>query len=185
MRCRALLIGPVMVACVLAPPIRAVTVAHASWDKARTTLARPDFLPKVRIFRKSATPKAVKGRLLGTTSAGVRLAREGSEMFVGREEIHSIRLVPRKASTHRHRTLALAGGIPAGIGAAFGTVILVSLATGGFPEGGLKAGGMLGFFAIMVGVPVWLYRLAIGADRAALLVILDENAAHEHQDANQ
>ena len=150
-------------------------VVKAGWKETRTTLAQPDFRLKLQIQLKSN--KKMKGVVSGITSAGLRLERNGSETFIERTEIHSIRLVPRKASSHRNRVLALVGGVPAGLGAALGTWHVGCAVVGGCGKPPDPVGSA-GFYAVMVAVPVLLYRLAARADRGALLIILDESVAN-------
>ena len=147
-------------------------VVKAGWKETRTTLAQPDFRLKLRIQLKSN--KKMKGIVTETTSSGLRLERNGSETFIQRTEIHSIRLVPRKASSHRNRVLALAGGIPAGLGVALGTWHVGCGVAGGCGEPPDPVGSA-GFYAVLAAVPVLLYKLAARADRGALLIILDES----------
>lgn len=150
-------------------------VVKAGWKETRSTLAQPDFRLKLQIQLKSN--RKMKGVVTGTTSAGLRLERKGSETFIERTEIHSIRLVPRKASSRRNRVLALAGGVPAGLGVALGTWHVGCAVAGGCGEPPDPVGSA-GFYVVLVTVPVLLYRLAARADRGALLIILDESVAN-------
>ena len=150
-------------------------VVKAGWKETRTTLAQPDFRLKLQIQLKSN--RKMKGIVTGTTGAGLRLERNGSETFIQRTEIHSIRLVPRKASSHRNRVLALAGGVPAGLGVALGAWHVGCAVAGGCGEPSDPVGSA-GFYAVLVAVPVLLYKLAARADRGALLIILDDSVAN-------
>ena len=150
-------------------------VVKAGWKETRTTLAQPDFRLKLQIQLKSN--KKMKGIVTATTGAGLRLERNGSETFIQRTEIHSIRLVPRKASSHRNRVLALAGGLPAGLGVALGAWHVGCAVAGGCGEPSDPVGSA-GFYAILVAIPVLLYKLAARADRGALLIILDDSVAN-------
>ena len=150
-------------------------VVRAGWTETRRMLARPDFRPKLQIQLKST--KKVRGSLSGTSATGLRLERNGSDTLIERTEIHSIRLVPRKARGHRNRVLALVGGVPAGLGAALGSWYVGCTIVGGCGEPPHPVGSA-GFYAVLVAVPVMLYRFAARADRGALLIILDENLAN-------
>ena len=147
-------------------------VVRAGWKETSTMLARPDFRPKLQIRLKSN--KKMKGHVSGTTAAGLTLERNGTSILIERTAIHSIRLVPRKARGHRNRVLALAGGIPAGLGAALGSWYIGCNVAGGCGKPPHPVGSA-GFYAVLVAVPVLLYRFAARADRGALLIVLDES----------
>ena len=136
-------------------------------------LAQPDFLPKLQILLKSKK----NGHLSRTTAAGLTLERDGKAILIERTEIHSIRLVHRKACGHMHRVLALAGGVPAGLGAALGSWHIGCNVAGGCGEPPHPVGSA-GFYPVLVAVPVLLYRFAAQADRRPLLIVLDESIAH-------
>lgn len=151
-------------------------VVRAGWRETSTMLAQSEFRPKLQIQLKSN--KKMKGHVSGTTSAGLTLERNGEATLIERAAIHSVRLVPRKARGHRHRMLALAGGVPAGLGAALGSWYIGCNVAGGCEEPPHPAGSA-GFYAVLVAVPVLLYRLAARADRRALLIVLDESVAQD------
>lgn len=155
-------------------PVDAKTVvARAGWKETSALLAQPDYRPALQIQLKSS--KKMKGTVSGTTTAGLRLKRKGAETFIERTQIHSIKLVPRKASGHRNRILALVGGVPAGLGAGLGVWRIGCAVAGGCGEPPNPIGAA-GFYAVLVAVPVLVYRFAARADRGALLIILDESA---------
>ena len=155
-------------------PLDAKTVvARARWKETRALLAQPDYRPSLQIQLKSN--KKMKGTVSGTTAAGLKLKRRGSETFIERTQVHSIKLVPRKASGHRNRILALVGGVPAGLGAGLGVWRVGCAAVGGCGDPANPIGAA-GFYAVLVAVPVIVYRIAARADRGALLIILDESA---------
>ena len=157
-------------------PLDARTIVlRAGWRETRSILAQPEFRPKLQIQLKSN--KKMKGRVSGTTSAGLTLERNGEAILIERTKIHSVRLVPRKARGHRYRMLALAGGVPAGLGAALGSWHIGCNVAGGCEEPPHPAGSA-GYYAVLVAVPVLLYRLAARTDRGALLIVLDESVAH-------
>ena len=149
-------------------------VVRAGWKETSTMLAQPDFRPKFQIQLKSN--KKMKGHVSGTTSAGLTLERNGTAILIERTAIHSIRLVPRKARGRRNRVLALVGGVPAGLGAALGSWYIGCSVAGGCGEPPHPVGSA-GFYAVLVAVPVLLYRWAVRADRGALLIVLDESVA--------
>ena len=155
-------------------PLDAKTVvARARWKETRALLTQPDYRPSLQIQLKSSTN--MKGTVSGTTTAGLKLKRKGSETFIERTQIRSIKLVPRKASGHRNRILALVGGVPAGLGAGLGVWRVGCAAVGGCGDPPNPIGAA-GFYAVLVAVPVIVYRIAARADRGALLIILDESA---------
>ena len=112
--------------------------------------------------------------LIASSYPGLTLAQA---TLIERTAIHSIRLVPRKARGHRNRVLALAGGVPAGLGAALGSWYIGCRVAGGCGEPPHPVGSA-GFYAVLVAVPVLVYRFAARADRGALLIILNESVAH-------
>ena len=157
-------------------PLDARTVVvRADWREASTMLAQTDFRPKLRIQLKSN--KVIKGSVCRITDAGLRLERNGAEVLIERAEIHSIRLVPRRAGSRRNRVLALAGGVPAGLGAALGLWHVGCAIAGGCGEPPHPVGSA-GFYALLVAVPVVLYRIAARADRGGLLIMLDESSGN-------
>ena len=173
--CTALIIAVVVSSC---GPIRldarTVTV-RAGWKETSAMLARPDYRPTVQIRLKSN--RKMKGAVSETTVAGLRIQRKGAETFVERTEIRSVKLVPRKAGGHRNRALALAGGVPAGLGAGLGAWHIGCAVVGGCEEPPNPLGAA-GFYAVLVAIPVMLYRVATRADRGALLITLDESVAN-------
>lgn len=155
-------------------PLDAKTVVvRARWQETRALLAQPDYRPSLQIQLKSS--KKMKGTVSGTTAAGLKLKRKGAETFVERTQIRSIKLVPRNASGHRNRILAIVGGIPAGLGAGLGVWRIGCAVVGGCGKPPNPIGAA-GFYAVLVAVPVMAYRFATRADRGALLIMLDESA---------
>ena len=168
------LLVAIIASCYGPTPVDAKTVvASARWKETRALLAQPDYRPALQIQLKSSNK--MKGTVSGTTTAGLRLKRKGAETFIERTQIHSIKLVPRKASGHRNRTLALVGGVPAGLGAGLGVWRIGCAAVGGCGDPPNPIGAA-GFYAVLVAVPVMVYRFAARADRGALLIVLDESA---------
>ena len=157
-------------------PLDAKTIAvNAGWKETSAMLAQPDYRRTLQIQLKSN--KKMKGSVSGTTATGIKFERKGVETFIERTEIYSIKLVPRKASGTRNRALALAGGVPAGLGAGLGAWHVGCTLVGGCEEPPNPVGAA-GFYAVLVAVPVMLYRLATRADRGALLIILDETVTN-------
>ena len=149
-------------------------VVRAGWRETCAILAQPEFRPNLQIQLKSN--QRMKGHVSGTTAAGLTLERNGTATLIERTAIHSIRLIPRKPRGHRYRMLALAGGVPAGLGAALGFWHIGCSVAGGCDDPPHPAGSA-GFYAVLVAVPVLLYRLAARADRGAFLIVLDESVA--------
>lgn len=170
-----LLVAIVACSCGLIPLDAKTIVARARWKETSALLAKPGYRPSLQIQLKSN--KKMKGTVSGTTTAGLKLKRKGAETFVERTQIHSIRLVPRKPSGRRNRILALVGGVPAGLGAGLGVWRVGCAVVGGCGEPPNPIGAA-GFYAVLVAVPVMVYRFAARADRGALLIILDESAPH-------
>ena len=172
-----------LVASLLAVPAasaKAVSV-EVPWGKARTMLAQGDYRPKIRVELHSS--ERLKGKLAGTTDAGLRLKSRGTETSIAREEIRTIRLRPRKTARTKNRWLGLLAGIPAG----YGTGILVAKTTicgGNLGECGVTAGYTV-IIATLIAVSYWFYQLGARADRGAVLIVLDESAPDSSRDGSQ
>lgn len=144
------------------------------WDEARTMLAHGEFRAKVRVWQKANASKPLRGRLLGVTEAGIRLARNRAETLIDRDEVRSIRVVPTKGRPWRNRTVAVIAGVPAGIGASLATLYLGCIAVGGCGEGGLSdRDGAVGIVGAGIALPVWICMRARGADRGSILLVLE------------
>lgn len=177
MRCNSLVVAFAVCLATTQPAFAKQVVMLSDWDEARSVMAHGDFLSKVRVWKKTGKQMQVKGRLLEVTSTGLRIALYRSETFIGQDELHWIRLVPRKGSSRRNRNLAAAFAAPAGIGACIVTYVFGCLAVGGCKESGPSAVGLVGIFGSMIAVPVALYRLGRRADRGSVLIVLRETAA--------
>ena len=199
-RTLALLLAAALLA---VPAASAKTVSvEVPWEKARTIIAEGDFRPKIRVELQSS--ERLKGKLVGTTDAGLRLrrlryekkiAKSGSpsgrrqsarrferqdpETLIERKEIRTIRLRPRKTTRNKYRLLGLLAGIPAGfvVGYAGGV-----LACGGESANSSircrnsTAGTTVAFIAALIAAPYWFYKLGARADRRTVLIVLDEQA---------
>ncbi len=165
-----------LVAVLLAAPVtRAETlVMRVGWEQARAMLARDDFFPKIRIELQS--DERLTGKLIGTSDAGLQLKQLRAETTIAREDIRTIRFVYRKTTRKKNRSIALAAGIPAGVGAGlFGSLACC------FSDGSPAKGNEILGYAVLVGgftaVAMGLYRLGLRADRRAVLLELTETAA--------
>lgn len=145
-------------------------VARLSWDEVSTATAHAEFFPKVRVQRRTA-PDWIKARLLEVTDTGLRLAVKNRETFVGRGEIRSLRLFPRKAGHRRNREIAVIVAAPVAFGAMLGTWAVIC-STGACSE----SGGGLGALSLPAGiaVPYLLYKRAWKADRGSVRIIVQE-----------
>ena len=161
-----------LVAAVLAVPAASAetVVVQAGWGKARTMLAQGDYRPKIRVELHSS--ERLKGKLAGTTDAGLRLVRRGTETSIAREEIRTIRLRPRKTTRYKNRLIGLLIGIPAGFGAGF---FFGAVASGGDIDRWGRASDTA-FIATLIAVPYWFYKLGARADRRTVLIVLDESS---------
>ena len=165
--------APLLAAVLLcAPAARAETVVmRVGWEKAQAVLAQDDFLPSIRVELQSG--KRLKGKLIGTTAAALRIERKKAETAIAREDIRAVRLVPRKAARQKNRALALAGGA-----AGFGGGLLASAAyclIDGSPCNAIPDYAV--FFGAWAAIQVLTYRLGLRADRGAVLLELTEAAA--------
>ena len=172
-----------LVAALLAvPAASAKTVSvEVPWEKARTIIAEGDFRPKIRVELHSS--ERLKGKLAGTTDAGLRLKSRGTETSIAREEIRTIRLVPRKTARTKNRWLGLLAGIPAGYGAGI-LVAKTTICGGNLGECGVTAGYTV-IIATLIAVSYWFYQRGAQADRGAVLIVLDEIAPDSSRDGSQ
>ena len=162
----ALLLAAVLPA---APAARAETVvARVGWEKAQAVLAQDDFLPTIRVELQSG--KRLKGKLIGMTDEALRIERKKAEMAITREDIRSVRLVPRKTTRQSNRVLALAGGAAAGFGGGYLAALLCCIEADDVATG-------TAFFGTWAAIQVLTYRLGLRADRGAVLLELTEAAA--------
>ena len=173
-----------LVAALLAvPAASAKTVSvEVPWEKARTIIAEGDFRPKIRVELQSS--ERLKGKLIEATGMGLRLVRlrhetliaksgsgrrqsarrferQDTETLIERKEIRLIRLRPRKTTRYKYRLLGLLGGIPAGFGAGY---FAGAVASGGDIDRWGRASNTA-FFAALIAVPYWFYKLEARADR--------------------
>ena len=195
-----------LVAAVLAvPAASAKTVSvEVPWEKARTIIAEGDFRPKIRVELQSS--ERLKGKLIEATGTGLRLVRlryetkiaksgspsgrrqsarrferQDTETLIAREDIRTIRLRPRKTTRYKYRLLGLLGGIPAGF---FGGFFFGVVASGGDIDRWGRASDTA-FFAALIAVPYWFYKLGARADRGTVLIVLDERAPDSSRDGSQ
>ena len=138
------------------------------WDQARAIWEHGDFRQSVKVRLQSA--RQVRGTLVGITDSGLRIQKGQTATVIPRNQIHMIRLVPRRASTWNKRLLAIAGGIPVGLGAAYG---------GGAICGDIDADSTCNKTVpyLTWGVAQYLlFRLGAKADRGALILLLPATA---------
>lgn len=154
------------------------------WDDMQAVVSHAEISPRVVIWTGESGRKRVKGHLAGITEAGVTLRKPGSDpsrkprCFVPRQEVHTIRLMPREGERfpghpYRWRIGAVAVAVPAWY---YGYIAGVLLPSGYFPEGRLfKLRNRWQGFALATALPYLIYRLAWKADRAlgAILIELD------------
>ena len=196
-----------LVAAVLAVPAASAetVVVQTGWGKARTMLAQGDYRPKIRVELQSS--ERLKGKLVGTTDAGLRLMRlryetkitksgsgrrqsarrferQDTETLIERKEIRTIRLRPRKTTRYKYRLIGVLAGIPAGF---FGGFVGGVLACGGNIESSRCKGAafITGFIATLIAVPYGFYKLGARADRGTVLIVLDESAPDSSRDGSQ
>lgn len=164
------LVTALLVCVAVVPRVHAKkTTVRVSWDEAKSMHESGDFRSGVRIILKSS--ERVNGKLAGITASGLRLRRQASETLIARDEIHAIRFVSRKMAGWRNRTIALAGGVPAGLFAGLGVAAGVSNVCCDFGKLGPTELIMYGTWA---GIQFVLYKIGARADRETLLVVLHE-----------
>ena len=150
----------------------------------------------------------LKGKLVGTTDAGLRLMRlryetliaksgspsgrrqssrrferQDTETLIERKDIRTIRLRPRKTTRNKYRLLGLLAGIPAGFGMVHlgGTVA----AGGELDYGNGNPIFITAFIATLIAVPYWFYQRGARADRGTVLIVLDEREPDSSRDGSQ
>ncbi len=166
---RALVLLTVVLPAVPAGHAKTVVV-RASWEEARAMLAGGEYRPRIRVELQST--ERVKGGVIEATAEGLRIAGKGYETRFVREDIRTIRLVPRKAKRFKYRLLGLLGGIPAGFGAGFFAAF--AAACGGDLDR-CSAASTVVFAGVLIAVPYGFYRLGARADRGAVLIVLGES----------
>ena len=163
-------------ACVLLVSLPAAgvkpVVVEAGWDEMRSSVNPADFLPVVRVFTGANGSTKVKAKLGRITESGLELAKNGRPLSIPRGEVHSIRLVPRKATTRKHRQAAAIAAAPVSIGASLG---LVTLTCWGWNRcfDPPWAPIILPMAAVAVAAPYLVYRLARRVDRGSIIFHLD------------
>ena len=160
----------ILAALLVAPECLSKTVTlSVDWDQARAIWDHGEFRPSVKVGLRSS--KRLEGKLVGITDSGMHIEKRQSETVIPRDQIRVIRLVPRRASTWNNRVLAIAGGIPAGYLATYGTIALCCDSDA----------DSMSFIALALGV--WgttqylLYRLGAKADRGTLILLLPAAAS--------
>ena len=139
------------------------------WDRARATWEDGEFRQSVRVRLQSS--RQVRSKLAGVTDSRLRIQKRQTETVIPRDKIRSIRLVPRRSKTWNNRVLAIAGGIPAGYLAAYGTVALCCDSDADSTPGIALALGAWGATQYL------LYRLGAKADQGALILVLPATAS--------
>lgn len=140
------------------------TSIQVGWDAARAIQTHGDFRGGVRIWLKSG--QRLKGSITGFDQSGLALRREGIEVRIARKDVRSIRFVPRRAATRKHRILAIVGGIPVGIAAGLGVVALCC--------GPNRSSSLAVFHSTWAGIQYLLFRIGSRADLGELVVVIDE-----------
>ena len=161
-----------LLACVLLVSMPAAgvkpVVVEAGWDDLRTAIGNTDFLPTVRVFTGADGETRIKARIGRITDSGLVLTKNGKPLSIDRSEVHSIRLVPRKATTRKHRQAAAIGAAPVAIGASYG---FLGLSCGVWNRcfDPPLAPMILQMAAVAVAAPYLVYRLARRADRGSVI----------------
>ena len=137
---------------------------YVNWDQARAIFEHGEFRQSVKVTLLSSA--ALKGKLAGITNSSVRIRKSRSEIAVSRYDVRAIRLVPRRTSNWTARLLAIAAGIPAGLLAAYGGLVVC-----GDVDRDSTCNNTVPYLALGA-APILLYRLGAKADRGALILFL-------------
>lgn len=147
-------------------------VVRASWEKARAMLAGGEYRPKIRVELQSS--ERVKGEFIEATAEALRIAGKGYETRFVREDIRTIRLVPRKTGRFAYRLLGLLAGIPAGVIA--GRFLALACCVGEEAPVEGDGAGYITLIGTSIAIPYGLYQLGARADRGTVLIVLDDSA---------
>ena len=163
-------IGMTILAVLLVTPeclAKTITLS-VDWDQARAIWEHGEFRQSVKVRLQSS--EQVRGNLAGITDSGLRIQKRQTETVIPRDQVHVIRLVPRRASTWNKRILAIGGGIPVGLLAAYG---------GGAICGDIDADSTCNKTVpyLTWGVAQYLlFRIGAKADRGALILLFPATA---------
>ena len=159
----------ILAALLVAPECLSKTVTlSVDWDQAREIWEHGDFRQAVKVGLRSS--KRLGGKLVGITDSGLRVQKRQSETVIPRDQIHMIRLVPRRASTWNKRILAIAGGVPVGFFAAYGGLALC---------GDIDADSTCNKtvpYLVWGAAQYVLFRIGAKADRGAVILLLPATA---------
>ena len=145
-------------------------VVEAGWDDLRTAIGNTDFLPTVRVWTGVDGKSKIKARFGRITDSGLVLTKNGKALSIDRSEVHSIRLVPRKASTRKHRNAAAIAAAPIGFGASYGFMFLTCATARKCLDGPWSPAQIVfQLGAVAVAAPYLVYRLARKADRGSVV----------------
>lgn len=159
----------VLGAILLTPECLSKTITlSVDWDQARATWEHGDFRASVKVRLRSS--EQVRGKLAGITDSGLRIQKRQTETVIPRDQIRMIRLVPRRASSWNKRILAIGGGIPVGLLAAYG-----GLAICGDIDADSTCNKTVPYLT-WGAAQYLLFRLGAKADRGALILLLPATA---------
>ena len=160
----------ILAALLVAPECLSKTITlSVDWDQAREIWEHGDFRQSVKVGLRAS--KQVRGTLAEITASGLRVQKRRSETVIPRDQIHTIRLVPRRASTWNKRLIAIGGGIPVGFLASFGGLVIC---------GDIDADSTCNNtvpYLVWGAVQYVLYRLGAKADRGAVVLLLPATAS--------
>lgn len=156
----------VPVALLVAPECLSKTITlYVDWDQARAIWGHGDFRRSVKVTLHSSKP--LKGKLAGIPDLSACIRKSQSEIAVSRDDVRAIRLVPSRPSNWDYRLLAIMGGIPAGLDAAYGALALFRADI----DGSATVNNAV-VFSAWGATPYPLSRLSANADRGALVLVL-------------
>ncbi len=155
-------------------------VVELGWEDLRTVVDHTEFLSRTSVWTGTDGRHRARGRLVRISADGVTIARKRSLRLIGREDVHSMRLVPRKPGTTRNRTVAAILAAPIGVGTLMG-MIMLTCATIDACMDTMESHELIGNLGVAVVVPYLVYRHARNADRGTIRFVLARSRKPEEQ----
>ena len=160
------IVATILAALLVAPECLSKTVTlNVDWDQARAIWEHGDFRQSVKVRLHSS--QQLRGKLAGITASGIHIQKRLNETKVARDQVREIRLFPRRPSSWNGRLLSIVGGIPAGLAAAYGALVLFRV---DIDRSATVNDAVV--FSAWGATQYLLYRLGAKADRGALVLLL-------------
>lgn len=145
------------------------------WNDDRTVIDHIEPRSKTRVWTGADGRQRHKGRLGGITTTGLVVLKSKTATSLESADVHSIKVFPSKTHNRGNRRMIAVLSAPIACGSSFASWILCLIAGG--PNGDelcTNAGPVMLIFGSMIAVPWTLWRVARGADRGAIRIILNK-----------